>query len=190
VFFVPLCLCVILFADNKSMRKYLVVLAVFFLLTACKSSPPQGEEGPPPEIAAAEPDIKQVEAPQFTIASITILQADLINTRLKLSLKIDNPNVVPITLSSFRYELYGNDRFWTSGTEKDLPVIPAQSSSEASFEFEMNFINMKRQLLDDVIALRQVRYRVVGNVDVETNVPRFSGFRANFDYSGNSAVVK
>jgi len=174
------------------MRKYLVFLAVFFLLTACKSSPPQSKEQPPepPESAAAAPVIERIEAPPFTITSITILQADLINTRLKLSLKIDNPNIVPLTLSSFRYELYGNDRFWAGGTVKDLPVIPAQGSSEADFEFEMNFTNMKRQLLDDVIALRQVRYRVVGSVDVETGVSRFPGFRTNFDYSGNSAVIK
>ncbi|MDR2717064.1 MAG: LEA type 2 family protein [Treponema sp.] len=173
------------------MRKFLALLAVFFLLTACKSPPHQSaEEPPPPETIAAEPDIEPVQAPQFTITSITIVQADLINTRLKLSLKIDNPNAVPITLSSFRYEFYGNDRFWTSGTEKNLPVIPAQSSSEASFEFEMNFINMKRQLLDDIIALRQVRYRIVGDVDVETGVPRIPGLRINFDYSGNSTVIK
>jgi len=174
------------------MRKYLAFLAVFLLLTACKSSPSQGEEGSPqpPESAAAEPDIQQVEAPQFTITSIIILQADLINTRLKLTLKIDNPNAVPITLSSFHYELYGNDRVWTSGTKKDLSVIPAQGSSEASFEFEMNFINMERQLLDDIIALREVRYRIVGDVEVETGVPRFPPFRTNFDYSGNSIVIE
>jgi len=173
------------------MRKYLVLLAVFLLLAACKSSPPQGgEESPPPESAAAEPDIQQIEDLQFTITSITILQADLINTRLKLTLKIDNPNAIPLTLTSFHYELYGNDRFWTSGTEKYLVVIPARDSSEVSFEFEMNFINMRRRLLDDVIALREVRYRVAGYVDVETDIPRFPDFRTNFDYSGISAVIK
>jgi LEA14-like dessication related protein len=170
------------------MRKFLVFLAVLLLLTACKSPPRQGELEPAEK--TAEPDIKQVEAPVFTIASITILQADLINTRLKLTLNIDNPNAVPITLSTFRYELYGNGRFWASGTIKDFSVIPAQSSSEVSFEFEMNFINMRRQLLDDVIALRQVHYRVAGSVDVETGVSQIPDFRMNFDYSGNSEVIK
>jgi len=174
------------------MRKYLAFLVVFFLLTACKSSPHQGgKESPqPPESAAAEPDIKQIEELQYTIISITILQADLVNTRLKLTLKIDNPNAVPLTISSFHYELYGNDRFWTSGAEKNLVVIPARDSSEVSFEFEMNFINMRRRLLDDIIALREVRYRIVGNVEVETGISRFPDFRMNFDYSGTSAVIK
>ena len=170
------------------MRKYFVFLAVLLLLTACKSSPHQGKEKSPG--SAAAPDIKQLEEPQFTITSITILQADLINTRLKLTLKIDNPNVIPITLSSFRYELYGNNRFWASGIEEKLVDVPAQGISEADFEIEMNFINMKRQLLDDIIALRQVRYRVTGSVDIETGLPRLPGFRMNFDYSGDSAVIR
>ena len=174
------------------MRKYLVFLAVFFLLIACKSSPHQSEEEPleSSESVAAAPDIEQIKEPVFIITSITILQADLINTRLKLSLKIDNPNVVPITLSSLRYELYGNGRLWTSGIENNLPVIPAQSSSEANFEVEMNFTNMRRRLLDDIIALREVHYRITGSVDVETGIPRFPDFRMNFDYSGDSEVIK
>jgi len=173
------------------MRKYLVFSAVFLLLTACKSPPHQNKEEPPASSeSAAAPAITHIEEPQFTIISITILQADLINTRLKLSLNIDNPNAIPLTLSSFRYELYGNDRFWTSGIEKNLSVIPARGSSEADFEFEMNFTNMKRQLLDDIIALRQVRYRIAGSVDVETGIPQLPGFRMNFDYSGTSGVIK
>jgi len=170
------------------MRKYLAFLAVLLLLTACKSSPHQGKEKSPENAVAL--DIKQIEEPEFTITSITILQADLINTRLKLTLEIDNPNAVPITLSSFRYELYGNNRFWASGIEEKLVDVPAQGLSEAEFEIEMNFINMRRQLLDDIIALREVRYRVTGSVDIETGLSRFPPFRMNFDYSGNSAVIK
>jgi len=170
------------------MRKYLSLLAVFFLLTACKSSPRQDEFETAENTAV--PDIKQIEEPQFTITSITILQADLINTRLKLTLKIDNPNIIPITLSSFHYELYGNNRFWASGTEEKLVDVPAQGISEAEFEIEMNFSNMRRKLLDDIIALREVHYRIVGYVDVKTGLSHLPDFRMNFDYSGDSEVIK
>jgi LEA14-like dessication related protein len=172
------------------MRTFLAFLSVFFLLTACKSSPHQAEEELPQAQESVAADIEQVEEPQFTITSITILQADLINTRLKISIKIDNPNVFPITLSSFRYELHGNGKFWANGAEKNLLTVPARGSSETGFEFEMNFINMKRQLLDDIIALRQVHYRFSGNAEVETGVAGLPGFRMNFDYSGNSTVIK
>ena len=177
------------------MWKLLVFLGVLSLLTACKSSPHQSEEPQPSPTPPAAPEsgpieVIEVKEPEFTITSITILQADLINTRLKLSLKINNPNVFPITLVSFRYELYGDGNFWTSGVEKDMAVVPSQSSSETGFEFEMNFIGMKRRLLDDIIAMKEVRYRIAGDMELGTALSGVSGFRAKFDYSGNSAVLK
>jgi len=173
------------------MWKLLVFVGVLCLLTACKSSPRQSEEPPSSNHhAVAEDGPVEVKEPEFTITSITILQADLINTRMELGLKIDNPNVFPITLVSFRYELYGDGRFWTNGVEKDLAVVPAQSSLETGFEFEMNFIGMKRRLLDDIIAMKEVRYRIVGDMELGTALSGVPVFRAKFDYSGNSAVLK
>jgi LEA14-like dessication related protein len=165
------------------MGKHLLFLSVLFLLVTCKSPPP-----PHAPHVEMEDVPQQIVTPEFIITSITILQADLINTRLKLNFKIVNPNTVPLTLSSFRYELYGDGTFWANSMEKNLAVIPAKSSSETSVGLEMNFINMKRQLLNDIIAMREVRYRVVGDVELETDDPKIPGFRINFDYSGNSPV--
>jgi LEA14-like dessication related protein len=175
---------------------HLLFIAIFFLLITCKSAPQteplriEPPEPPPQEIPAEpEPEFEVLE-PEFSITSITILQAELINTRFKLGLSINNPNTFPITLSSFRYELYGDGNFWADGEVKDLAVIPAQSSMETNFEAEMNFINMKRKLLDDIIALRQVRYRVAGTVEVETGMASLPVFNMKFDLSGNSPVKK
>jgi LEA14-like dessication related protein len=151
------------------------------LLTACTSAPHQGE----PESAPVE-----VKEPTFIITSIKILQADLINTSFKLSLRINNPNTFPITLSSFRYELYGDGHFWANGVEKHMAVVPAESFAQTSLDFEMNFIGMKRRLLDDIIAMREVRYRIAGSMELETGIPGLPGFRINFDYAGNSAVFR
>jgi len=163
-------------------------MILLLVMMACKSPPPQVEEPPPPP-AAPEP-VPELKEPRFTITAIKILQADLINTRLKLTIKIDNPNSIPITLSSFHYELYGDGKFWTDGTVKDLAVVPAQGFAETSFEIEMNFIGMKRRLLDDIIAMREVRYRITGSMELGTDIPALPGFRLNFDYSGDSAVFQ
>jgi LEA14-like dessication related protein len=164
------------------MGKHLLFLSVLFLLVTCKSPPP-----PHAPHVEMEDVPQQIAAPELIITSITILQADLINTRLKLNLKMVNPNTTSLTLSNFRYDLYGDGIFWATGTEKNLAVVPAQSSLETTVNLEMNFINMKRQLLDDIIAMREVRYRIVGTVEVEIEAGT-PGFRMNFDFSGNSAV--
>ena len=128
--------------------------------------------------------------PEFAITSITILQADLINTRLKLGMRISNPNIFPVTLSSFRFQLYGDGNFWADGTEKDLSVIPAQASVDTGITIDMNFIGMRRGILDDIIAMRQVHYRIAGNVEVGTDTSWLPVFRKNFDLSGFSPVLK
>jgi hypothetical protein len=54
----------------------------------------------------------------------------------------------------------------------------------------MNFINMRRELLDQVIALREVRYRFAGEATVSTGVDYLPQFRMGFELSGNSEVVE
>jgi LEA14-like dessication related protein len=132
----------------------------------------------------------RIREPEFTITAIAIMQAELINTRFRVSLRIDNPNIFPVDLSSFGYELYGAGRFWAGGREDDILHIPARGSAETRLFLMMNFINMKRSLLDEVIALREVRYRFTGEAEVGTGVAWLPWFHMGFDQSGNSAVYK
>jgi LEA14-like dessication related protein len=148
-----------------------------------KDRPFTGEAG----VLTAFPRIRE---PEFTITAIAILQAELINTRFRVSLRIDNPNIFPVDLSSFGYELYGAGRFWADGREEDVLHIPAQGSAETRLFLMMNFIDMRRSLLDEVIALRQVRYRFTGEAEVGTGVSWLPRFRMDFDHSGDSAVYK
>jgi LEA14-like dessication related protein len=140
--------------------------------------------------AAVLTSFPRIREPEFTITAIAIMQAELINTRFRVNLRIDNPNVFPVDLSSFGYELYGAGRFWAGGREDDVLHIPAQGSAETRLFLMMNFINMKRSLLDEVIALRQVRYRFTGEAEVGTGVSWLPRFRMGFDRSGDSAVYK
>jgi hypothetical protein len=54
----------------------------------------------------------------------------------------------------------------------------------------MNFINMKRNLLDDIIAMRQVAYRFSGEAEVETGIEWLPSFQMAFERSGRSEVLK
>jgi LEA14-like dessication related protein len=128
--------------------------------------------------------------PKFTITSIKILQADIVNTGFELRLIVKNPNIFPIKLMSFRYELYGDGNFWADGMEKDLLLIPAKSSLETIINFKMNFIGMNRRLLDDIVAMRQVRYRIIGEMEIGTDKQELPDFKMKFDHSGDSAVLR
>jgi LEA14-like dessication related protein len=158
------------------MRKICLLLFVLLFIT-CKSQPN-------PAIPA------EVIEPTFEVISIFIIQADLVVTEFEAVIKIDNPNNFASDLSSIKYELYGNNMFWAGGVANDILHIPAKSSGETKFYFSMNFMNMSRRLLDDVIAMRQVNYRFKGQAEVHLDAPKVSAFNVNFDCSGFSDVKK
>jgi LEA14-like dessication related protein len=130
-----------------------------------------------------------VRPPEFTVTAIAILKAELINTKFKVTINVDNPNPFPVTLSSFRYELYGNGLLWADGTEKNILQIPEKSSAETNLFLMMNFTNMKRDLLDRIIRLQHVNYRFTGNAQVATGVDYLPVFNAGFILAGYSAVL-
>jgi LEA14-like dessication related protein len=136
--------------------------------------------------AAVFPRIRE---PEFSITGIKIMKAELINTRLKVDLRIDNPNPFPLTLSSLSYELYGQGRLWAEGEETDILVLDPEASAEKELRLVMNFIDMDRRLLDRVIALGKVPYRFTGEVEAVPGLDYLPRFRTAFDRSGEAEVI-
>lgn len=163
------------------MKKYLFVVLIIPLLASCKSAP----AALPPAAAVSAFEIKE---PGFQILSIAVIQADLVNTEFEAVMAIDNPNNFSLELSSVRYELYGNGMFWADGKETDVFCVPANSSGEAVFHFSMNFINMNRKILDEVIKLSYVQYRFRGGAEIKAPVFNIPPFPVVFDCSGYSEV--
>jgi LEA14-like dessication related protein len=152
--------------------------------------PTAGEDAASGPSLSARAVFPRIRPPEFTITSIAVMRAELINTRFRVDLRIDNPNVFPVNLSSLGYELYGAGRFWADGKMKTSLEVPPRGSAETRLNLVMNFINMRRELLDQVIALGQVPYRFTGEALVDTGIPMLPSFRMDFDRSGYSAVVE
>jgi LEA14-like dessication related protein len=131
-----------------------------------------------------------IQKPGFFIVEIAVLQAELINTRFRVKIKVENPNPFPVELSAFRYELYGGGRFWADGNEKNVLHIPARDSAEAQLFLVMNFMGMKRDLLDRVIAFQNVRCRFTGEALVTTGIEYLPEFPSSFDLSGYAEVFE
>ena len=160
----------------RKIKNHLIIFILTILvLTGCKSNP------------IAKPDITN---PLFEVVSIAVIQADIVVTEFETILKITNPNNFAMDLKSLTYELFGRDSSWAKGSVKDILRIPAEGSAETRFVFEMNFINMSRSLLDDVVAMRQVQYRFKGNAEVHPELPRVQPFVINYDCSGFSEVKR
>ena len=156
------------------MKRIFLLFAAVLALAACKNNPEPIVSGP------------RILEPGFSISSIMILQAELVNTRLKVKVRIDNPNPFPVTLSSFQYELYGEGHFWADGTEKNVFTVPASGYAEKDLFVVMNFIDMKRGLLDKVIAMDFVAYRFAGSVTITAD--EMPALIKEFNLEGESEV--
>jgi LEA14-like dessication related protein len=157
-------------------------IAAIFALVLCVFS---CKETPPPR---TKPAVPRIVEPKFSITAITILQDNLVNTRLKVTLRVENTNAFPVELSSFEYELYGEGQFWADGAEKNVLAVPASGSAEKDLLLVMNFIDMKRDLLDKVIAMDWVNYRFSGTVAINAvNMPLLL---KNFNLEGESTVER
>ena len=164
--------------SKLNLNRLIIFFLISILLLSCKSQ--QTLE-----------DIGLIQ-PGFEITSIYIIQADLVNTEFEAVLKITNPNIYAVQLSSIKYELLGNGMLWAEGSSEfpaeDLVLVPAEDSAETRFRFSMNFINMNRRLLDDVINMRRIQYNFKGETQIQVNIPRTNPFNINFDISGLSDV--
>jgi hypothetical protein len=150
-----------------------------------------GLAAPEGEISlTADAAFPRIRPPEFTIESIAVIKAELVNTRFRVDLTIDNPNAFPVSLSSLSYELYGRNRFWARGKEQKVLAVPARGQTAARLFMEMNFTNMRRDILDEVIALGTVPYRFTGEALVDTGLPLLPSFKTGFDRQGASAVIK
>lgn len=131
-----------------------------------------------------------IRPPVFSIVSIKIKKAELINTKFEVMLRVENPNAVPLRLTAMDYELFGERRLWTDGETAEPIPVGAKSAIEKKLKLVMNFINMKRDLLDQVIKLEIVDYRFKGKARIKTELPEYPEFVMPFDLEGTTSVVE
>jgi len=157
----------------------------FALLSVLAFSSPSGPGEARLELRGEFP---RIMPPAMSISSIRILKDELINTKLGVELVVSNPNAFALTFAELDYRLYGEGRYWASGCLAKPFVVPAGEATKASLYLTMNFTDMSRSLLDQVIKLATVSYRLVGSGRVDTGLEFLPRFELPFDMSGRAEV--
>ncbi len=135
-------------------------------------------------------EFPRIMPPVLRIASIRILKDELINTRLRVDLEILNPNIFPLSFAALDYKLFGEGRYWASDSLARAFAVPALQTATASLYLTMNFTDMSRSLLDQVIKLSAVNYRLVGAGRIDTGLDFFPQFILPFDMAGRTQVLR
>ncbi|HUW70922.1 MAG TPA: LEA type 2 family protein [bacterium] len=135
-------------------------------------------------------EFPRVLAPVLEISSIRIIKDELINTRLRVDLAIHNPNAFALSFATLEYRLYGEGRYWADGSQPQPFDVPAGGAATASLFLTMNFTDMSRSLLDQVIRLATVNYRLAGAARIDTGLDFLPQFVLPFDMAGRATVTR
>ncbi len=135
-------------------------------------------------------ELQRIQAPALRVKRILIVKDELINTKLQLDLGVENPNAFPLSFDKLEYRLYGEGRYWASGSIADSFLVPAAGTTDASLFLTMNFGDMNRSLLDQVIKLASVAYRLEGMGKIGTGLDFLPEFVLPIELSGKTVVIK
>jgi len=141
-------------------------------------------------VASYDGEFPRILPPSLRIASIRILKDELINTKLRVDVEVTNPNGFPLSFAALDYRLFGEGRYWASGSIAEPFMAPARTMATASLYLTMNFTDMSRSLLDQVIKLASVNYRLEGKGRVATGLEFLPEFALPFDMAGRTQVSR
>lgn len=135
-------------------------------------------------------ELLRILPPVLTVKRILIVKDELINTKLQLDIGVENPNAFPLSFTELEYRLYGERRYWASGSIADSFLVPALGATDASLFLTMNFGDMNRSLLDQIIKLASVAYRLEGMGKIGTGLDFLPEFALPFELSGKTVVIR
>ncbi len=131
-----------------------------------------------------------VHGPGLQIVSLKIERYDLIETKLKLTIVVRNPNSFPLTFRSIDYVFSADGRIWGEGRAEIPQELPAGDDTDVQIPLTLNFIEMGRELLDKVAALGIVHYHLQATTSVTTPLDFLHEFSSKFDRKGAIRVEK
>ena len=110
----------------------------------------------------------QLETPQVSLSNVSLVNAGLIEQTFRLTLRVRNPNDVPIPVKGLDYSvrLSGND-FARGLTPRDF-TLPAGGEELVDVDVTTNLLDVGRQLLSIIESQQSnVDYEVTGKLRVD-----------------------
>jgi len=121
-----------------------------------------------------------IENPHVTLNNLQVLDMTLLEQRYAVTLRVQNPNPVPIPVSGVSFRLDINDTEFGRGVTNQAVTIPAYGEALV----ELSLVSNLARLFDQVRGMESnrgpsLRYRLSGGLSVSN---RFG--KLPFDYQG------
>jgi len=113
--------------------------------------------------------ITKPEPPKVSIAGFKLLKVKVFEQQYQLRLRLKNPNAFPLPLSNLNFQLYLNDKEFTSGKSKQATTIPALGEAVIEIEVASNLMDIFKGWGDwkEIFKSHQnFNYRLFGTLNI------------------------
>lgn len=114
------------------------------------------------------------EPPKISVGALEVIKTGWQEQHFKLRLRVKNPNSFPLSLASMNFQLYLNNKQFTTGESNPDMTLPAFGEQCLAINIVSNlsdiFDGFKE--LKKAAKKRQLNYRIVGNVTIWKGTPQ------------------
>ena len=125
--------------------------------------------------------LPKFETPRLSVIALELQSADIFSQRMKVRMRVLNPNTRELPVKGIRYRIEVNDSELGQGLTNTPFVVPAMGEAEFDVQVTTNLAGMLGKLLSRRGSQDTLQYRLVGEVALTSGFLR----RIPFDERGS-----
>jgi len=135
-------------------------------------------------------EVPMVKLPKISFSSLKLDKLTLAGADMKLSLKMDNPNVFSMILDSMQYDFKLNEQSIISGLSNKIININEKSESNIDIPITIDFLKTGAAVFQILNGNKDLNYQLNGNVDLTTSLPLLKQAKIPFNLSGKTGLLR
>lgn len=124
-----------------------------------------------------------LESPQVTLNNLQVLDMTLLEQRYAVTLRVQNPNPVPLPITGMNFQLDINDSELGRGVSNRAVTVPAYGEALVEINLTSNLMRIFSQIRGlESSKTQSLRYRLSGGLSVSDRMSKLP-----FEYRGEFA---
>lgn len=121
-----------------------------------------------------------IETPHVTLNNIQVLDMTLLEQRYAVTLRLQNPNPIPLPITGMNIQLDINDAELGRGVTNEAVMVPAYGEALVEIKLVSNLMRIFNQIRELESSKRQsLRYRLSGGLSISSRMGKLP-----FEYRG------